>query len=54
MHYKCLNEYLTTQEKDQKRFEIKKLIGLDFDNFQCPLCKHVANVLFPCDTLKNY
>ena len=30
---------------------MRKIIGLDFSTFQCPLCKHTANVLLPCGTL---
>ena len=30
---------------------MRKVIGLDFSTFQCPLCKHIANVLLPCSTM---
>ena len=53
-HYKCLVSYLTTNEQDQRKREMRKIIGLGFDTFQCPLCKHIANVLLPCDTLSHY
>eukprot|EP00347_Sterkiella_histriomuscorum_P017752 403348132 len=53
-HYKCLNDYLITNESDIRKRESRKLIGLDFNNFQCPLCRHLSNGLIPCDTLQNY
>lgn len=53
-HYKCLASYLTANEKDQRKRDLRKIIGLDFETFQCPLCKHIANVLLPCGTLTNY
>lgn len=53
-HYKCLSSYLTANEADQNKRNIRKIIGLDFNNFQCPLCKHIANVLLPCDTMTGY
>jgi hypothetical protein len=48
-HSKCLIAYLTANESDSRKRDMRKIIGLDFDTFQCPLCKHVANVLLPCD-----
>ena len=53
-HYKCLVAYLTANEQDQRKRDLRKIIGLDFETFQCPLCKHIANVLLPCDTLAYY
>ena len=53
-HYKCLNNYLTSNESDRRKSEIRKTIGLNFNTFQCPLCKHISNVLFPGDTLGGY
>jgi hypothetical protein len=50
-HFKCLTEYLTSNESDTRKRETRKIIGLDFSTFQCPLCKHIANVLLPCGTL---
>lgn len=57
MHYshaKCLQSFLTTNEADSRKRDFKKLIGLDFQTFQCPLCKHISNILLPCDNLSNY
>ena len=32
---------------------MRKIIGLDFKTFQCPLCKHIANVLLPVGTMSD-
>ena len=53
-HYSCLNTYLTTNETDKRKSDIRKLVGLDFETFQCPLCKHISNVLYPHDNLRNF
>jgi hypothetical protein len=52
-HFKCVTEYLTSNESDPRKRDTRKIIGLDFSTFQCPLCKHIANVLLPCGTLSD-
>jgi len=46
--------YLTANESDGRKRDLRKIIGLDFETFQCPLCKHIANVLLPSDSLTCY
>jgi len=53
-HIKCLQDYQLSAETDMRKREIKKIIGLDFDTYQCPLCKHVSNALIPSVSLKNF
>lgn len=53
-HYKCLNNFLTLNQADHRKAEFRKLIGLDLQTFQCPLCKHISNGLIPYDSLRNF
>ncbi len=32
-HYKCLTEYLTANESDARKRDLRKIIGLDFNTF---------------------
>jgi hypothetical protein len=53
-HYKCINNYLVANEADPRKRDLRKIIGLDLETFQCPLCKQIANVLFPSNSLEKY
>ena len=52
-HFECLSNYLAANESSMSKRDLRKIIGLSLDNYQCPLCKHLANVLFPCYTDLN-
>lgn len=48
-----MNEYLIVNESDERKREIRKIIGLDLKTFQCPLCKQISNSLLPTETLSD-
>ncbi len=52
-HQDCLNEYLVSNESDFEKGEMRRMIGLDLNTFQCPLCKRPSNCLLPSLSLQE-
>jgi hypothetical protein len=47
VHYKCINDYLLVCANNDRNN--RKIIGLTFKMFQCPLCKSLSNSVFPAE-----
>ncbi|CDW91208.1 zinc finger family protein [Stylonychia lemnae] len=54
-HLTCLENYQKSQKFDQIMAEENEIVGINpLTTFQCPLCKSLANILFPIENLSNF
>lgn len=50
-HISCLQEYMTKQQTEDAAIYNKKISGLNDDEFQCPICKGICNIVIPAKSL---